>query len=87
MAEAIKKATRESFGMALAELGDTHPELVVLDADLAKATQTLLFKQKHPERFFDCGSAEGNMIGSGSGGGRQGACGGYLCHVQRRTGL
>ncbi|HJC41590.1 MAG TPA: transketolase family protein [Candidatus Intestinimonas pullistercoris] len=67
MAEAIKKATRESFGMALAELGDTHPELVVLDADLAKATQTLLFKQKHPERFFDCGIAEGNMIGVAAG--------------------
>ena len=53
--------------MALAELGDTHPELVVLDADLAKATQTLLFKQKHPERFFDCGIAEGNMIGVAAG--------------------
>lgn len=65
--EAIKKATRESFGLALKELSATHPELVVLDADLAKATRTDLFKAACPERFFDCGIAESNMIGVAAG--------------------
>ena len=56
-----KKATRESYGAALAELGDKY-DFVVLDADLAEATKTGMFKKKFPERFFDCGIAEGNMM-------------------------
>ena len=56
-----KKATRESYGAALAELGEKY-DFVVLDADLAEATKTGMFKKKFPERFFDCGIAEGNMM-------------------------
>ena len=59
MAEKI--ATREAYGNALAEFGDKY-DFVVLDADLAAATKTGVFKKKFPERFFDCGIAEGNMI-------------------------
>ena len=59
MAEKI--ATREAYGNALAELGETY-DFVVLDADLAAATKTGVFKKKFPERFFDCGIAEGNMM-------------------------
>ena len=57
---ADKKATRESYGAALAELGEKY-DFLVLDADLAAATKTGVFKKKFPERFFDCGIAEGNM--------------------------
>ncbi len=60
MAEKI--ATREAYGNALAELGDTYPNLMVLDADLAAATKTGTFKKKFPDRFVDCGIAEGNMM-------------------------
>ena len=63
----MKIATRESFGLALCELAKTHPEIVVLDADLAAATKTDIFKKAYPERFFDCGIAEGNMIGVAAG--------------------
>ena len=56
-----KKATRESYGAALAELGEKY-DFLVLDADLAAATKTGMFKKKFPERFFDCGIAEGNMM-------------------------
>lgn len=59
MAEKI--ATREAYGNALAELGEKY-DFVVLDADLAAATKTGVFKKKYPERFFDCGIAEGNMV-------------------------
>ena len=58
---AEKKATRESYGKALAELGEKY-DFLVLDADLAAATKTGMFKKKYPERFFDCGIAEGNMM-------------------------
>ena len=58
---ADKIATRESYGNALAALGDKY-DFVVLDADLAAATKTGVFKKKFPERFFDCGIAEGNMM-------------------------
>ncbi|MFA9382093.1 MAG: transketolase family protein, partial [Acetanaerobacterium sp.] len=58
MADVIKKATRESYGETIAELSQTMKELVVLDADLAMATKTVLFKKKCPERFVDCGIAE-----------------------------
>ena len=64
MAEKI--ATREAYGNALAELGDKY-DFVVLDADLAAATKTGVFKKKFPERFFDCGIAEGNMMSVAAG--------------------
>ena len=63
---ADKKATRESYGAALAELGEKY-DFLVLDADLAAATKTGVFKKKYPERFFDCGIAEGNMISVAAG--------------------
>ena len=62
MSEVKKIATRESYGNALAELGATCPDLVVLDADLAGATKTGVFQKAFPERHIDCGIAEGNMI-------------------------
>ena len=67
MADVIKKATRESYGEALAELADKDDDLVVLDADLAAATKTGIFKKKCPERFIDCGIAEANMMGVAAG--------------------
>ena len=63
---AEKKATRESYGAALAELGEKY-DFLVLDADLAAATKTGVFKKKFPERFFDCGIAEGNMVCAAAG--------------------
>lgn len=59
---ADKIATRESYGNALAELGAKNPDVIVLDADLAGATKTGVFKKAFPDRFFDCGIAEGNMV-------------------------
>ncbi|MCD7731088.1 MAG: transketolase family protein [Oscillospiraceae bacterium] len=67
MADVIKKATRESYGEALAELADKYEDLIVLDADLAAATKTGIFKKAHPERFIDCGIAEANMMGIAAG--------------------
>lgn len=67
MADVIKKATRDSYGAALVELAEVFPDLVVLDADLAAATKTGGFKKAYPDRFFDCGIAEGNMIGIAAG--------------------
>lgn len=67
MADVKKIATRESYGNALAELGDKYENLYVLDADLAAATKTGIFKKKFPERFFDCGIAESNMMGVAAG--------------------
>lgn len=67
MADVIKKATRESYGEALAELSSEYPDLIVLDADLAAATKTGIFKKACPERFFDCGIAEANMMGVAAG--------------------
>ena len=61
------KATRESYGEALALLGEKYENLVVLDADLAGATKTSLFKKKFPERFFDMGIAEQDMMGTAAG--------------------
>ena len=62
MAEMKKVATRDSYGAALAELGAQYDNLVVLDADLAGATKTGTFKKAFPERHFDCGIAEANMV-------------------------
>ena len=62
MADVKKIATRDSYGKALAELGAQYDNLVVLDADLAGATKTATFQKAFPERHFDCGIAEANMI-------------------------
>ena len=62
MSEVKKIATRDSYGNALAELGATCPDLVVLDADLSGATKTGVFKKAFPERHINCGIAEGNMM-------------------------
>ena len=67
MADVKKIATREAYGNALAEFGEDYPELVVLDADLAAATKTGVFKKKFPERHIDCGIAEANMMGIAAG--------------------
>ncbi len=67
MADMIKKATRESYGEALVELADKYENMVVLDADLAAATKTGVFKKAYPDRFFDCGIAEANMMGVAAG--------------------
>lgn len=61
------KATRQAFGEMLAELGATHPKIVVLDADLAKSTKSEIFAKKFKERFFEMGIAEANLIGTGAG--------------------
>ena len=60
-------ATRESYGKALAELGEKYKDVVVLDADLAAATKTIDFKKKFPERFFDIGIAEQDLMGTAAG--------------------
>ena len=67
MSEIIKIATRDAYGKALAELGALDNKLVVLDADLAGATKTSVFKAAFPERFIDCGIAECNMISVAAG--------------------
>ncbi len=67
MSDVKKIATRESYGNALKELGATNPNIIVLDADLAGATKTDIFKKAYPDRFFDCGIAEGNMMGIAAG--------------------
>ncbi len=67
MSEVKTVATRASYGNALVELGKKRDDFVVLDADLAAATQTGMFKKAFPERFYDCGIAEQNMIGIAAG--------------------
>ena len=67
MSDVKKIATRESYGNALAELGKEHEDVVVLDADLAAATKTGVFKKAFPERHIDCGIAESNMMGVAAG--------------------
>ena len=62
-----KKATRQSYGEALLELGKENKDIVVLDADLAEATKTVLFAKEFPDRFFDMGIAEANMLGTAAG--------------------
>ncbi len=66
MADVIKCATRDAYGNALKELG-ARDDILVLDADLAKATKTIAFKKEFPEKFIDCGIAEGNMMGIAAG--------------------
>ena len=67
MAELKKIATRDSYGNALAELGAEHEDLIVFDADLSGATKTGVFKKAFPERHFNCGIAEGNMMAAAAG--------------------
>ena len=67
MADVIKTATRDAYGKALCELGEKNDKLIVLDADLAAATKTGMFKKAFPEKFYDCGIAEGNMMGIAAG--------------------
>ena len=67
-----KIATRNAYGQALCDLAEKYPELVVLDADLANATMTKMFKAAYPDRFYDCGIAECNMTGIAAG---MAACG------------
>lgn len=67
MADVIKTATRDAYGKALVELGEINDKVVVLDADLAAATKTGMFKKAFPERFFDSGIAESNMMGVAAG--------------------
>ncbi len=67
MPEIKKMATREGYGKALVECGAKYPNLVVMDADLAASTKTGMFQKAYPERFFDCGIAEANMIGVAAG--------------------
>ncbi len=67
MADIKKIATRESYGNALKSLGEKYDDFVVLDADLAEATKTVMFKKAFPERFYDCGIAEQNMISIAAG--------------------
>ncbi len=61
------KATRDAYGDTLKELGGKHPEIVVLDADLSASTKTQVFAKAYPDRFFDCGIAEGNMMSVAAG--------------------
>ncbi|MBQ2575660.1 MAG: transketolase family protein, partial [Lachnospiraceae bacterium] len=67
MSEVKKIATRESYGNALVELGKEHEDVIVLDADLAAATKTGIFKKAFPDRHVDCGIAECNMMGIAAG--------------------
>ncbi|MCS6949107.1 MAG: transketolase C-terminal domain-containing protein [Armatimonadota bacterium] len=67
MARPLGEATREAYGKALAELGRENPDIVVLDGDLSKSTMTKYFAQEFPERFFNVGIAEANMVGIAAG--------------------
>ncbi|MBI3534263.1 MAG: transketolase family protein [Deltaproteobacteria bacterium] len=63
----MAKATRQAFGEAIARLGEKYPEIVILDADLSKSTKSDIFAKKFPDRFFEMGIAEANMIGTAAG--------------------
>lgn len=88
MSSAAKpKASRLAFGERLAELGGTDPNIVVLDADLAKSTMSELFAKKYPERFFEMGIAEQNMVGVAAGlalSGKTAFCCSFACFVAGR---
>jgi len=81
------KATRDAFGEALAKMGEKFPDVVALDADLAKSTKSEIFAKKFPNRFFEMGIAEANMIGTGAGLGLSGkipfACS-FACFITSR---
>ncbi len=81
------KASRQAFGESLAKLGEQHPHIVVLDADLAKSTKSELFAKKFPERFFEMGIAEQNMIGVAAGlalSNKQAFCCSFACFLAGR---
>lgn len=63
----VEASTRDAYGRALVELGRTNPQVVVLDADLSRSTMTTFFAKEFPQRFFDCGLAEQNMMGIAAG--------------------
>ena len=63
----MAKSIREVYGTVLAELGDTNQDIVVLDADLSGSTKTAIFKKAHPERFFNMGIAESDMVATAAG--------------------
>src|SRR4051794_35951499 len=63
----LGKSIREAFGIALAQLGDSHPDLVVVDGDVNNSTRTILFPKKSPPRFFNVGIAESNLVGVAGG--------------------
>lgn len=67
MADTVKKATREGYGSGLVKLGEAHDDFIVMDADLAAATKSGAFKKAYPDRFYDCGIAEQNMMGIAAG--------------------
>jgi transketolase len=81
------KASRQAFGEALADLGAQYPDLVVLDADLAKSTKSLMFGERYPERFFELGIAEQNLVGVAAGlslAGKNAFCCSFACFVAGR---
>lgn len=83
----MAKATRQAFGEALAKYGKENPEVVVLDADLAKSTMTKLFAQACPDRFFEMGIQEANMIGVAAGlalCGKKPFCASFACFLTGR---
>src|SRR5436305_12998128 len=63
----LGKSTREAFGLALAKLGETHPDVVVVDGDVHNSTRTEHFAKKFPQRFFNVGIAESNLVGVAAG--------------------
>lgn len=82
-----KKATRQAFGEAIAALGEKRTDIVVLDADLSKSTKSELFAKKFPERFFEMGIAEANMIGTAAGlalAGKRPFCCSFACFLTGR---
>jgi transketolase len=86
-AKSKPKASRQAFGEALAELGAKHTDVVVLDADLAKSTKSELFAKRFPERFFEMGIAEQNMVGVAAGlglAGKNAFCCSFACFVAGR---
>ena len=88
MADVKKIATRVSYGEALVELANEHDDFVVLDADLAAATQTGKFKAACPDRFFDVGIAESNLMGVRRYRDHRSRClCEHLCHVRCRSRL
>lgn len=85
----IRKATRESYGEALLELGKENKNVVVFDADLSSATKTSIFAKEFPERFFDMGIAEQNMMSTAAGMstcGKNSICK-YICSICSRKSI
>ena len=85
MADIKKIATRESYGNALVEVGKENPNVVVLDADLAAATKTGVFKKAFPDRHIDCGIAECNMTGIAAGLSLADSIYEFFCNVRGRA--